>query len=65
MSKAHVQRAIRSILTTQDEVWGIMNENSRLIEQFGQLVAAVDQSQQHNSAQILADIDNTLGNYGS
>ena len=34
-----IRRALKSILTTQDEVWGIMNENSRLIEQFGQLAA--------------------------
>ena len=32
-----VKRALRSILTAQDEVWGILRENTRLIEQFGQL----------------------------
>ena len=32
---------LRSILATQDEVWGIMNENSRLIEQFGQLATGM------------------------
>ena len=35
-----VRRALRSILTTQDEVWGILRENTRLIEQFGQLAVA-------------------------
>ena len=32
-----VKRALKSILTAQDEVWGILRENTRLIEQFGQL----------------------------
>ena len=32
-----VKRALKSILTVQDEVWGILRENTRLIEQFGQL----------------------------
>ena len=62
-SKLQIRKALRSILTTQDEVWGIMNENSRLIEQFGQLAVA-SSSMEHNSAQILAEIDDTLGNYG-
>ena len=35
-----VRKALRSILTTQDEVWGILRENTRLIEQFGQLAVA-------------------------
>ena len=35
-----VRKALRSILTTQDEVWGILRENTRLIEQFGQLAMA-------------------------
>lgn len=35
-----VRRALRSILTTQDEVWGILRENTRLIEQFGQIAMA-------------------------
>ena len=45
------------------QVWGIMNENSRLIEQFGQLaVASSASSLEHNSAeQILAEIDDTIG----
>ena len=41
-----VRRALRSILTTQDEVWGILRENTRLIEQFGQIAissASLDQ----------------------
>jgi TANK-binding kinase 1 len=65
-SNVQIRRALRSILTTQDEVWGIMNENSRLIEQFGQLaVASSASSLEHNSAQqILAEIDDTIGNYG-
>ena len=47
------------------KVWGIMNENSRLIEQFGHLaVASSASSLEHNSAeQILAEIDDTIGNY--
>ena len=32
-----VKKALKSILSTQDEVWGILRENTRLIEQFGQL----------------------------
>ena len=42
-----------------------MNENSRLIEQFGHLaVASSASSLEHNSAeQILAEIDDTIGNY--
>ena len=32
-----VRKALKSILSTQDEVWGILRENTRLIEQFGQL----------------------------
>ncbi|TRY61517.1 hypothetical protein TCAL_11508 [Tigriopus californicus] len=63
-NKVQIRRALRSILTTQDEVWGIMNENSRLIEQFGQLAVA-SSSMDHNSSQILAEIDDTLENYGS
>ena len=39
-----VKRALRSILTTQDEVWGILRENTRLIEQFGQLAMATSNS---------------------
>ena len=35
-----VKKAARSILDTQDEVWGILRENSRLIEQFTSLAAA-------------------------
>lgn len=64
-SNLQIRRALRSILTTQDEVWGIMNENSRLIEQFGTLaVASSASSLEHNSAeQILAEIDDTIGNY--
>ena len=48
------------------KVWGIMNENSRLIEQFGQLAVASSRasSLEHNSAeQILAEIDDAIGNY--
>ena len=52
-----------------------MNENNRLIEQFGQLAAVAAASAaasssssaaslDHDSAQILAEIDGTLGNYG-
>ena len=74
-SKIQIRRALRTILTTQDEVWGIMNENNRLIEQFGQLAAVAAASAaassassaaslDHDSAQILAEIDDTLGNYG-
>ena len=43
-----------------------MNENSRLIEQFGQLAVASSRasSLEHNSAeQILAEIDDAIGNY--
>lgn len=32
-----VRKALKNILSTQDEVWGILRENTRLIEQFGQL----------------------------
>ena len=39
-----VRKALRSILTTQDEVWGILRENTRLIEQFGQLAMATSAS---------------------
>ncbi len=35
-----VRRALRNILTDQDEVWGILRENTRLIEQFRQLAMA-------------------------
>ena len=73
-NKVQIRRALRSILSTQDEVWGIMNENSRLIEQFGQLAAVAAAaatspsssagSIELNSAQILAEVDDTLGRYG-
>merc|ERR1719402_671025 len=33
-------RAVKNILGTQDEVWGLLRENSRLIEQFTGLAAA-------------------------
>jgi len=36
----HLRRAVRGILGTQDEVWGLLRENSRLIEQFTSLAAA-------------------------
>lgn len=42
-----VRKALRSILTTQDEVWGILRENTRLIEQFGQLAVASASLEQH------------------
>ena len=35
-----IKKAARNILETQDEVWGILRENSRLIEQFTSLAAA-------------------------
>jgi len=35
-----VKKAARNILDTQDEVWGILRENSRLIEQFTSLASA-------------------------
>ena len=46
-----VKRALKSILTAQDEVWGILRENTRLIEQFGQLavVAAANGGTSNNS----------------
>ncbi len=66
-SKAQIRRALRSILTTQDEVWGILNENSRLIEQFGHLAVASTAAPEGDvvlDQDILAEIDSTLGNYG-
>ena len=47
-----VKRALKSILTAQDEVWGILRENTRLIEQFGQLavVAATTNTANSNSS---------------
>merc|ERR1719221_2171463 len=36
----NVRKAVKSILGTQDEVWGLLRENSRLIEQFTSLAAA-------------------------
>ena len=65
-----VRRALRSILTTQDEVWGILRENTRLIEQFGQLAVAASSvnssaatpngstASLETSAQILAELEN-------
>ena len=66
-----VRRALRSILTTQDEVWGILRENTRLIEQFGQLAVAASSATASTaatpngsaasfdaSAQILAEFEN-------
>lgn len=61
-----VKRALRSILTTQDEVWGILRENTRLIEQFGQLAIASASSLEHNSAQLLnenASAESSTKNY--
>jgi len=37
---SNVARAVKNILGTQDEVWGLLRENSRLIEQFTSLAAA-------------------------
>jgi len=36
----NIRRAVKSILGTQDEVWGLLRDNSRLIEQFTSLAAA-------------------------
>jgi len=36
----NIRKAVKSILGTQDEVWGLLRENSRLIEQFTSLAAA-------------------------
>ena len=35
-----MRKAVKSILSTQDEVWGLLRENSRLIEQFTSLAAS-------------------------
>jgi len=43
-----VRRALKSILTAQDEVWGILRENTRLIEQFGQLAVVAAASASSN-----------------
>ena len=65
-----VRKALRSILTTQDEVWGILRENTRLIEQFGQLAVAASSvnsssvtpngsnNSLETSSNILAELEN-------
>ena len=65
-----VRKALRSILTTQDEVWGILRENTRLIEQFGQLAVAASSvnsssvtpngsnNSLENSSNVLAELEN-------
>ena len=54
-----VRKALRSILVTQDEVWGILHENAKLIEQFTQFVvtSSSNSSLDTNSQQILADLE--------
>ena len=51
-----VRKALRSILTTQDEVWGILRENTRLIEQFGQLAMATSASLELDTVNSLTAI---------
>lgn len=55
-----VRKALRSILVMQDEVWGILHENSKLIEQFTHLAVTSSSSASSmdpNSQQILADLE--------
>ena len=53
-----VRKALRSILVMQDEVWGILHENTKLIEQFTHLaVTSSASSLDENSQQILADLE--------
>jgi len=75
-TQAQIRRALRSILATQDEVWGIMNENNRLIEQFGQLAAASssspsgsltaagsgDSAAETLAAEVLSQLDDAVDN---
>merc|ERR1719250_214541 len=51
----NVRRAVKSILGTQDEVWGLLRENSRLIEQFTSLAAAAGPLD--NTDQLLQQIN--------
>ncbi|QQP57237.1 Inhibitor of nuclear factor kappaB kinase subunit epsilonlike [Caligus rogercresseyi] len=59
MESRQIKMAIKSILSTQDEVWGILRENTRLIEQFGELASLADASpsSENNTAEILAKIE--------
>uniref|UniRef100_A0A0K2TCD3 Inhibitor of nuclear factor kappaB kinase subunit epsilonlike [Megachile rotundata] n=1 Tax=Lepeophtheirus salmonis TaxID=72036 RepID=A0A0K2TCD3_LEPSM len=59
MESRQIKMAIKSILSTQDEVWGILRENTRLIEQFGQLATIANSStgSDQNAAEILAKIE--------
>ena len=59
MESKQVRKALRSILVTQDEVWGILHENAKLIEQFTQFVvtSSSNSSLDTNSQQILADLE--------
>ena len=52
-----VRKALRSILVLQDEVWGILHENSKLIEHFTHLAVTSPSSLDANSQQILADLE--------
>ena len=55
-----VRKALRSILVMQDEVWGILHENTKLIEQFTHLAVTSSSSStsslDENSQQILEDL---------
>jgi len=51
----NVRKAVKSILGTQDEVWGLLRENSRLIEQFTSLAAAAGPLD--NTDQLLQQIN--------
>ena len=54
-----VRKALRSILLMQDEVWGILHENAKLIEQFTQfaVTSSSNSSLDPNSQQILAELE--------
>ena len=53
-----LKKAVKNILTAQDEVWGILRENTRLIEQFGALVSTSSSNEsQLQSGELLAQIE--------
>jgi len=61
----NMKKAVKSILSTQDEVWGLLRENSRLIEQFTSLAASAGplDNTDHILQQInLLNMNNTLSN---